>query len=314
MKRFSRISGVIAGAASAMLVIAATAFVAPAAGQEPTQATDSLFELRLGDGTKHIGKVVSRTDDRIVFQSITGAQMEVNATFARLRTAPGNVVEGEYWAPDRNRSRLFFAPTARPVEPGQGYAGMFWILPFVGFGVSDDLTLAGGLPPAGELGQTPIWIAPKLRVLNSAERQVSLGMLGIYTPEEEREDVYYCDPQYDRSCSAEPPEGAEGKFTGIAYGIATFGGLDKALHLGSGVTFGGDGVKVPIMIGGENRLGRRWKLISENWVIPGDGGAGSLGVRRIGDNWTWDFGWMALFGDSDVPYFPIVSFSYSWGG
>lgn len=277
-----------------------------------SEPADTLYELRLGDGTRHIGRVAARGEDRLTFQSITGQEIDVNERFARLRPAPGRIVEGEYWQHDRNQSRLFFAPTARTLEPGQGYAGIFWILPFVGVAATENLTVAGGLPPAGSFGETPVWIAPKFRVENTPARQVSVGLLALYSPDYADDG---CNPDFDPGCSREGPVG-ESELFGIGYGIATFGDRDRALHVGSGVAFGGESLRVPIMVGGENRLGRRWKLITENWAVPGEGGAGSIGFRRIGERWTWDFGWMALYGGDDdaIPYFPIISFSYSWGG
>ena len=77
----------------------------PAAAQSPTPA-DSVWELRTGDGTTHIGRVLSRDDERIVFQTISGSEVVASARFSRLRPAPGRVVEGEYWAADRNTTRL----------------------------------------------------------------------------------------------------------------------------------------------------------------------------------------------------------------
>ena len=63
-------------------------------------------------------------------------------------------------------------------------------------------------------------------------------------------------------------------------------------------------------------MSRGNKLITENSLIPGEGGAVSGGVRRLGRRWTVDYGLMALFGPDaeEVPYFPIVSFSYAFGG
>jgi len=74
------------------------------------------------------------------------------------------------------------------------------------------------------------------------------------------------------------------------------------------------------MIGGDFRMSRRHKLISENWALPLNRvGAVSCGVRFLGDRWTTDLGLMARFGESsgdgfEIPYFPIVSFSYAFGG
>jgi hypothetical protein len=102
----------------------------------------------------------------------------------------------------------------------------------------------------------------------------------------------------------------------IGYGVATFGDLDNALHAGAGVArqFGSDPrTRALGMVGGEYRIGRRWKLISENWLLVPDYPMLSLGFRSVGDRWTWDWGLMALLAEEGAPYIPIFSFSYSFG-
>ena len=274
------------------------------AGADPFSA-DSLQELRRGDGTREIGRVVEVRGDTVRFETISGELVEVRRRFVSIRPARGRIVDGEFWPADRHTSRLFFAPTGRTLPAGSGYAGLFLVLPFVGYGASDAVTLAGGVPFVGSLEETPVWIAPKVRVYRSPGAQVSTGVFAIHLP---GTDVGYCAPE----CG----EARQGSWNGIAYAVGTFGDGENALHAGTGVMFGTDGNEVPVMVGGELRVSRGNKLITENWLIPGDGGAVSLGVRRLGQRWTVDYGLMALFGQGaeSVPYFPIVSFSYAFGG
>jgi hypothetical protein len=271
----------------------------------PTSPTDSLQQLRLGDGSRHIGRVVEMRDDKIIFETIAGVRIEANREFARLTNVRGRLVQGEFWPEDRNSTRLFFAPTGRTLPRGEGYAGAFVLLPFVAVGVTNDLTLAGGIPPAGSLNQVPIWIAPKLRVVNLPQTQVSAGLFAIHLAGEENWDWETGNTTRSSSRAA-----------GILYGVGTFGDMDNALHAGAGVAFEtGEGFgSVPLMVGGEMRVSRRNKLITENWFLPGDGAALSGGVRMMGDRWTTDLGLAAFVGDGDVPYLPVVSFSYNFGG
>lgn len=173
----------------------------------------------------------------------------------------------------------------------------------MGYGATDDVTLAGGMPLVGSLETIPFWVAPKVRVYDSPMSQVSTGVFAVHMPGE---------TEYDWETSRETRRSA--RFVGIAYGVGSFGDVDNALHAGAGVSFGGDGTQLPLMVGGELRVSRRNKLISENWLIPGEGGAVSGGVRMMGERWTTDLGLMALAGDgTEIPYFPIVSFSYAFG-
>jgi hypothetical protein len=286
----------------------------PAAAQHVLAAGDSIYEMRLGDGSRSYGRIVELRDDQVVFETITGVRLEVNRAFARLQPARGRVVDGEFWAEDKHTTRLFFAPTGRTLRAGDGYAGLFVILPFVGYGATDNVTVAAGMPMMGSVGSVPVWVAPKVRIHNTPTSQISMGVFAIYLPGEEH---YEWNAQLNTSQTRREP----GSLVGIAYGVGSFGDLDRALHAGAGVTFGGDDTELPIMVGGEYRLSRRHKFISENWLLPVTGHAAlSGGVRFIGDRWTTDLGLMALLGgmsDWDgetIPYFPIVSFSYSFGG
>jgi hypothetical protein len=297
---------------AAFLVLLVAMALPHAAAAQAGQPVDppQLYELRTADGNVYIGRIISEEDGRLIFETITGIRMDVNAAFVRLRPARGRLVDGEFWATDRHTSRLFFAPTGRPVAAGDGYVGFFWVIPFVGYGASDNLTLAGGVPPVGDLSQTPVWLAPKVRVLNLPGTQASAGVFALHVPGDD--------------CASWSATGGcirgESSWAGVAYGIGTWGDDDVAVHAGAGITFGSGefgGGLVPVMIGGERRIGRRTKLLTENWFIPGEGAAASAGWRRIGDRWTWDFGWMFVFGtgaNEGLPYFPIVSFAYGFGG
>jgi hypothetical protein len=291
-----------------LVVLAGGLMVAPLAAQAGAGADPpALYELRTADGNVYIGRIISEEDGRITFETITGLRLEVNAAFVRLRPARGRIVDGQFWATDRHTSRLFFTPTARTIPSGEGYVGFFWVIPFVGYGATDNVSLAGGVPPFGDLSESPIWLAPKVRVVNTPQMQASTGVFAVRMPGD--------------SCASYGPGGNciadEGGWSGIVYGVGTFGDDDVAFHAGAGVTFGSGDTLTPVMLGGERRVGQRTKLLTENWFIPGEGAAVSAGWRRIGERWTWDFGWMFLFGTGDdvgTPYFPIVSFAYGFGG
>ncbi|HEX2190515.1 MAG TPA: hypothetical protein VHG51_16520 [Longimicrobiaceae bacterium] len=291
-----------------LLTLLAACAAAPRAAAQSSPdpiPPDSLQELRRADGSKEVGRVVEVRGDTVRFETISGEFLEVRSRFVRIRPTRGRIVDGEFWPADRHTSRLFFAPTGRTLRQGAGYGGFFLFLPFVGYGASDAVTLAGGVPFVGSLEDTPVWLAPKVRVLDAPNAQVSAGVFAIRIP---GEDETFCAPECGELRSA--------SWNAVVYGVGTFGDDENALHAGAGLTLGNVGTEVPLMVGGELRVSRRNKLVSENWLVPGEGGAVSAGVRRMGDQWTIDYGLMALFGPDaeEVPYFPILSFSYAFGG
>ncbi len=255
--------------------------------------SDTLYEIRLADGSTYIGQVVEAQADQITLQSTGGVRITFNrAQIAHVRPARGRVVEGEFWREDTNKTRLFFAPTGRTLEMGDGYAGLFFILPFLSYGVTDWVTLSGGLPLIGSFddGVPFFYLAPKVRVLSMPNTQVSTGVLAFFGGEE---------------------------VGGIAYGVGTFGDADRAFTAGAGLPFlGGETAdEFVMMLGGEYRLGSRSKLLTENWFVPGEsGGLLTGGIRLIGERWTTDLGIAAAVADGEGFYFPIVSFAYSFGG
>jgi hypothetical protein len=67
------------------------------------------------------------------------------------------------------------------------------------------------------------------------------------------------------------------------------------------------------MAGGEHRLGRRVKLVTENYAVNG-GAIVSAGVRFLGDRLSADLGVFApLTGEGTFVLAPIVNFVWTFG-
>jgi hypothetical protein len=294
-------------AAACLPLLLVGAINAAAQGFDTPERDTAIYEFRTMTGSRTLGWIARTHGDTIVFRSFEGGEWRLDGGTALLRRARGTVVQGEFWREDQNHSRLFFAPTARTLHQGQAYAGLFTILPFVGVGVSDHVTMAGGFNPfGGELASMDIWLAPKVRVRADANRQFAVGgfFLQVDINPIDWEDDYYYAP--DREMYR----------LGIGYGVATFGSADQAVHVGAGVAreFGSDArTRALGMLGGEYRLSRRWKLLTENWLMLPDYPVVSVGARMIGDRWTYDLGLMALLAENGLPYVPIISFSYAFG-
>jgi hypothetical protein len=299
--------GASALASLSVLVLAAGSNAA-AQGLDIPGPGATIYELRHLTGVRSIGWVAEERGDTVVFRSLEGAEWRLDRRSAALRRARGQIVQGEFWREDQNHSRLFFAPTGRSLHQGQAYVQSFVVLPFLGYGISDEVTLAGGFNPfGGELERLDFWLAPKVRIVSDEAMQASAGALFLQLPGGnpfDWDDDYYYEPR------------AETYRLAIGYGVATFGTLDRALHLGAGVAHarGSDpGTHGIGMVGAEYRTGRRSKLITENWLLLPDYPMISVGVRSIGARWTWDYGLMALLAEEGAPYIPIFSFSYAFG-
>ena len=276
-------------------VLAAAAFLPPAAqAQTPPDLpdpSDTLYEIRLGDGSVLFARIAELDQARVVLVTAGGARLEIDRSQIReLRPARGRVSGGEYWSEDPGATRLFFTATGRSLSQGESYIGTYVIvLPFAAVGLTDRITIAAGAPVLfGEL--EPFYVGPKVQVLRQPNVQASLGTLAFFFDDE---------------------------VVGIAYGVGTFGDTDKALSAGLGFFYSGDEVvnEPAFMFGGEARVSRRIKLITENYVLPEAVGVIlSGGIRVIGDRFNTEIGILgAATGDETGCCVPLINFSYSFG-
>jgi hypothetical protein len=190
---------------------------------------------------------------------------------------------------DPGRTHLFMASTGRALRQGEGYVGAYGVaLPFVQVGLTDRVSIGAGTPVYTGGARHPFWVTPKLQLFNGARTQAAVGVLQLLNVG-------------DAS-------------VGIAYGVVTHGSTDSAISAGVGYAYyradddrGGIGI---VMIGGEHRLSRRVKFVTENHVFRG-GGIAMGGVRWHREHLFAEFGVSAPFGRNFVYVFPVVN--VGWG-
>ena len=279
-----------------ILVMGLLTIVAPATpimaqeGVEALSPGDDLHEIRLADGSVLFARVTAVDGETIVLLTLAGARVEVERSQIRgTQSAQGQVVRGEFWREDPNSSRLFFTATGRTLRKGEAYIGTYVIvLPFFAVGLTDRITVAGGAPVLfGRL--EPFYVAPKIQLFSTAHAAVSVGTLAVFFDDD---------------------------IVGINYGVGTFGTPDHALTLGVGFGYSGDDFSnQPVaMIGGEARLTRRLKAVTENYFLPGEEGlVFSAGLRFIGERISTDVGVAGFAGSGAECCLPLINFSYAIG-
>ena len=279
-----------------ILVMGLLTIVAPATpimaqeGVEALSPGDDLHEIRLADGSVLFARVTAVDGETIVLLTLAGARVEVERSQIRAtQSAQGQVVRGEFWREDPNSSRLFFTATGRTLRKGEAYIGTYVIvLPFFAVDLTDRITVAGGAPVLfGRL--EPFYVAPKIQLFSTAHAAVSVGTLAVFFDDD---------------------------IVGINYGVGTFGTPDHALTLGVGFGYSGDDFSnQPVaMIGGEARLTRRLKAVTENYFLPGEEGlVFSVGLRFIGERISTDVGVAGFAGSGAECCLPLINFSYAIG-
>lgn len=254
-------------------------------------APDSTQELTLRDGSRLFGRVIVIEPDLIVFRTAGGVDVSVPRTdIAALRVVAGRLVEGTFVPSDPNATRLFFGPTGRSLKRGEGYLAMYEVLmPFVQVGLTDRVSIGAGTPLIfGGGGSHPFWLSPKVQVYNAPRTQAAVGLLHLVVPGERQ--------------------------LGIAYGVATLGHADSAATVGVGYAYETDaGAGTPVaMLGGERRVSRHLKLVTENYLWPGATVLVSGGVRFIGDRLSADLGLVAPLVAGGLATFPVVNFVWAF--
>jgi hypothetical protein len=268
------------------LLLSTPAFAQSPAAVIEIPAADVLQELELNDGSSVIGRVLSVADSRFVFRTTSGVEMTVDLTAVRsLKPVTGRIVNGELWREDPNPTRLFFAPTGRSLKKGEAYFGVYEVtLPFVQVGVTDRLSIGAGTPLIFGDFERPFWVTPKVQLLGRRSTTLSAGVMHFFNVDDAA--------------------------IGIAYGVVTQGSADSAVTIGAGYSYArtdeddaGSGV---LMIGGEHRISRRIKLVTENYAFKG-GGFASGGLRFFGEKLSADFGLVVPLFGGDTFVFPMIN-------
>ncbi|HJQ09423.1 MAG TPA: hypothetical protein VJ840_00150 [Gemmatimonadaceae bacterium] len=244
--------------------------------------------MTLADGSKVYGRIISVASDTVTFQTQAGSMQVAASHIREIKEIP--LVQsrgGEYWFPNPNATRLFFAPTGQMLKKGEGYFSDYELFfPGVAYGVTDNVTIGGGfsLFPAAADEQV-YYLTPKIGFSASDRVHLATGVLFA---------------------------GTKGGTGGIYYGVATFGDSDGSVTVGGGYGFAGGKIESkPVgMIGGELRLAERVGIVSENYLLPisENNLLYSFGFRFLGEKLTTDLALVNVSGSHiiGVPYVDFV--------
>jgi hypothetical protein len=251
--------------------------------------------LTLRGGSTLIGRITAIGPDSLTIDASVGRVSLAIASVADARTVSADrMKEGEYWFPNPNATRLFFAPSGRMLERGDGYVSDYEVFfPGAAYGVTDNVSIGGGMSlfPTG-IDQQLYYFTPKIGGEVRENVSFALGALVV---------------------GGIPDEST----VGIVYGVGTFGPPDASITAGLGYGFAGTTVaRNPVaMIGGEFRVARNLALVTENYIIP-DTRANPLysyGIRLMGEKMTVDLALFNLSGEGGTGIgFPYVDFVFKF--
>lgn len=274
-----------------IILIAMTIFDLASAQTDTTTIT----RFTLTSGAEIEGTIISEDAEQVIVNSTAGVEMKINKNLiAERETIHAMLYKGEYIRSDPNKTRLFFAPTARTLCQSKGYFSAYEIfLPFIAYGITDYITLSGGMTllPGVPIEDQLKYLAPKVRIIEQDQFTLSSGLLWM---------------------------SVEKVSAGIVYGISTYSDYPFSLSAGLGFGFAeGKFTEKPFaMIGLEYQVSNSIKLLSENWIFPEvDGAVISFGIRFFGENLAADFGFFTqteIIGEGSFPFLPWIGFAYNF--
>jgi hypothetical protein len=264
-----------------LLVVAALPAFAQQRTLPPVDST-AVIAFRLTNQKTHKGRVVAVDDTSLTVVTLAAATVVLpQRSIEEWHRLHGTVTPAGFRPTDLTTHRLFFGPTARTVSRGGRYLADYDVFIVAGgYGVGDRVMLSAG--------------ALLLEPFDSAGHRVNGPGLGFA-------DGRVGLVRGRRVAVAVGAFWGSSKFqvdgsVGAGYGVVTLGSNDHAVTVLGGYPFASRSFEKEaiVMLGGETRVGRRFKLMTENWKLPQISRVASVyGVRWLGDDFSVDVGFGA---------------------
>ncbi len=215
------------------------------------QQTDSLeYSIETRDGNVYEGVIIKEDGITITLETKSLGTLTIQKMDIKHRTAidPALKVRGQYWFPNPQATRYFFAPNGFGLKKGEGYYQnvMLFFNQFA-YGVTDQVSIGGGMIPLFLFSgtPTPVWITPKVSIPLSNSFNIGAGgLLGTVV-------------------------GESNTSFGVLYGSATIGSrdLNASVGLGWGYAEGDFSNQPTINLGFMGRLSRNSYFIGEMYIL-----------------------------------------------
>ncbi|HUQ18280.1 MAG TPA: hypothetical protein VM099_01595, partial [Gemmatimonadaceae bacterium] len=113
----------------------------------------SIQIITLSDKSTLVGRVAAIRGDSVDFQMGVGRVTLAIADIREVKERGAAVMhDGQYWFPNPNYTRLFFAPSGQMLKKGEGYFADYELFfPGFAYGITDNFSVGGGVSlfPAG---------------------------------------------------------------------------------------------------------------------------------------------------------------------
>jgi hypothetical protein len=251
-------------------------------------AADSSAVVRLKDGSTVVGRVTRQTPDSVELTTSAGRLTLARSAIVTFRSvSSANLHGGTYWAPNPHDTRLFFGPTGRTLDQGEGYFSDFELLFLnASWGVTDRFTFGGGLSvfPSSDFSNNVFYLTPKVGLVRGESFNLAAGALVGFA-------------------------GHANGSAGLLYLTGSSGSRDNAVTYGLGWAYFNAKVNgdATLMLGGTLRVSRRVSLMTEDYLFTGSNGGYVLpmyGLRFLGEKISADLGFVNFVGRGQTAIFP----------
>jgi hypothetical protein len=261
-----------------LLVVAALPAFAQQRTLPPVDST-TVVAFHMTKGKTRKGRVVTADDSSLTVLTLAGATVVLpRSSIKEWDRLHGTLSPAGFRPTDLTTHRLFFGPTARTFpRGGASLADHDVFMVTGGYGVSDRVmlsagtTLGEGIDSAGHSVPSGLAFADgRVGLVRGHHTAVAVG-------------AFWGWAGLDRANGS----------VGAGYGVVTLGSNDHAVTLLGGYPLASRSFEKEaiVMLGGETRIGRRFKLMTEMWKLPQISHvAGIYGVRYLGDEFSVEVG------------------------
>ncbi len=263
------------------------------AQQDTTKVKPVLIELK--DGSKITGVILEETEETLVVKTEKDLEIKFSKDKIKSRRILNNKTKDQpNETSDFNEHRLLISSTGKNLKKGTVYFAVYELfLPVVGVGITDFFSVSGGVSLIPGAKNQLVYLSPKFTFINRKNFYGSIGAVFI---------------------------GAFGESFGtILYGSASYGNEDYSATFGYGTSIFETEIFYSsiITLGGEAKISRRTKIISDNfYFVFADEFIYMLGFRVFGENLAGEFGffypWSSNHSSHGFPFIPWLSISYKF--
>ncbi len=203
------------------------------------------------DGSIITGKIINKTEKETIIETKDlGVVVLPQSKIREVRELEEATITdgGKIWFKNPNCTRYLFAPSAMALKKGEGYyQNIYGAGNAVNYGLTDNLTVGGGL--VGPLGG---YINAKVGIELGRYLNVGAGAIagnGFF------------------------PVNGDNLGMGLGFVVVTVGNYDHNITVGTGYGFLNadgttDAMEKPLyVINGMARVGKKFALVTENWVV-----------------------------------------------